>query len=255
MISPKTIASPKLLVRQFLMPKSGQDLSECEDAIGLNAANNRFAIADGATEAFDAGNWARRLAYGWVEIDSCLSLDEFCSWLSDEGRSLQNSWNGLKLPWYSEEKARAGSFAAFVGVEVEAQENISRWRAIALGDSCMVHCRNELVLKILPITSSAAFSSTPILAASNPSAQQLAADRAVVDSGTMQRGDILILFSDAVAAWYLKLLETGDTERRLHFGSLLNTENIDDLLCLFEKERSAGQIRDDDLAVIQIEAC
>lgn len=253
MTSPRTCETDGLLIRQFISPKSGHGPSECEDAIGINGAKNRFAVADGATEAFDARNWAQRLARRWVEIDSCLSAADFATWLSGEGRSLQESWSRLKLPWYSEEKARAGSFAAFIGVELEVHKRIIRWRAIALGDCCMVHCRNDVALKKLPISSSQAFSSTPILAPSNISGQDPTFSRAVEDAGTMQAGDVLLLFTDAVAAWYLKLLETGDSETRSRFGRLLNDERNDDLVRLFERERSAGRIRDDDLAVVQVQ--
>ena len=73
----------------------------------------RFAVADGATEAFDARNWAERLAQHWVEHDSALTVEDFRQWVAGEGRELHDSWNGLTLSWYSEEKARDGSFAAF----------------------------------------------------------------------------------------------------------------------------------------------
>ena len=60
----------QIKTRQFLLPKSGYQLSECEDAIGINAETCRFAIADGATEAFDAQSWARRLAHSWVQVEA-----------------------------------------------------------------------------------------------------------------------------------------------------------------------------------------
>ena len=79
----------------------------------------RFAVTDGATEAFHAQQWATNLAEHWVRKEATLTLEEFRKWVATEGRELHDSWNGLTLSWYSEEKARTGSFAAFVGVELD----------------------------------------------------------------------------------------------------------------------------------------
>src|SRR5918911_471453 len=134
------MSKERLQTRQFLLPKSGHTLSECEDAVGADLVNGRFAIADGATEAFDAGSWARLLAHGWVSMkEAALTPEEFRAWVLERGRALHDSWSGLSLSWYSEEKARAGSFAAFVGVQLDFESGVRGWRAIALGDACLMH--------------------------------------------------------------------------------------------------------------------
>ena len=122
-----------LATRQLLLPKLGHEPSECEDAIAVDTQNCRFAVADGATEAFDARNWAQRLAQNWVQNQSASTLEEFREWVAAEGRELRDSWNGLSLSWYSEEKARNGSFAALVGVELDLKTDEPSWKAIALG--------------------------------------------------------------------------------------------------------------------------
>src|SRR5437763_458503 len=50
----------------FVLPKGGAGVEECEDAAAASEEALAFAVADGATEAFDARRWARRLAEGWV---------------------------------------------------------------------------------------------------------------------------------------------------------------------------------------------
>lgn len=250
MTSPRVIVSSGLVVCEFMMPKSGNELSECEDAIGVNVDRRRFAVSDGATEAFDSGNWARRLAHHWVSVDACLTRAEFSKWLCEEGESLHRSWSGLELPWYSQEKAREGSFAAFVGVQIDDAKN--RWNAIALGDCCLVHTRDGKALKSLPISASSGFGSAPVLAASHGGTQLMAADRVSIDSGTTKRGDVILLLSDAVASWYLNLLETGKSDTESDFRMLLTTGNREHLVRLFESQRSAGKIKDDDLAAILI---
>ena len=251
MTSLATIADLRLSVQQFLQPKTGHEVSECEDAIGINHSAYRFAVADGATEAFDAGNWARRLAHNWVAIDNCLSVDEFSAWLRAEGEKLHESWTGLNLPWYSEEKARSGSFAAFAGLCLALRDG-PHWQVISLGDSCFVQRRNEQTIRLMPVSSSADFSSTPFLAASNDQAQTFTLDKIVTDSGDIQRNDEFLLLTDAVAAWYEKLLETNNTDKLERFTRLLANDEKNGVATFLNEEVKVGRLKDDDIAVVRI---
>jgi hypothetical protein len=236
-----------LQLRQLLLTKLGQEDSECEDSLAVDPQTCRFAVADGATEAFDARKWAERLAQNWVQRESTLTLDEFRQWVAAEGRELQESWNGLNLSWYSEEKARAGSFAAFVGVELDLDTDLPSWKAIALGDACLLHCRGGALIKGLPLSRSESFNTAPILVASDSTLHESSMRSVVVDSGSCESGDVLLLMSDAAAAWYLKRLENGGA------GDFFDTKCDEELYRFFDDERLAGRIRNDDLAIIRIE--
>ena len=84
MTSPKKSQLGKVSLRQFLHPKTGHTPAECEDAIAYNLGNNRFAIADGATEAFDARNWAEQLVVSWVIREDSLSSAEFWDFITEQ---------------------------------------------------------------------------------------------------------------------------------------------------------------------------
>ena len=247
MSSVKQSAIWNLQLRQLLLTKLGQEASECEDFLAADTQTCRFAVADGATEAFDARSWAERLAQHWVQRESTLTLEEFRRWVAAEGRELQDSWNGLNLSWYSEEKARAGSFAAFVGVELDLNFDFPSWKAIALGDACLLHCRGGTLIKGLPLSRSESFNTAPILVASDSSLHESSMTSVVIDSGSCESGDVLLLMSDAVASWYLQRLETGSSE------DLFDTKCDEELNRFFDEERLAGRIRNDDLAIIRIE--
>jgi hypothetical protein len=62
---------------------------------------------------------------------------------------------------------------------------------------------------------------------------------------------VLLLLSDAAAAWYLMLLEK-DEQARCSFDLLLSSPD-DELTRFFESERTAGRLKDDDIAVLRIE--
>lgn len=249
MSSAKQSVSWDLQLRQLLLPKLGQEAAECEDVIAVDTQSCRFAVADGATEAFDARNWATRLAEHWVQRSATLTPDEFRNWVTDEGRELQSSWNGLTLSWYAEEKAGTGSFAAFVGVEVDLKSDSPSWKAIALGDACVLHCRGGALLKGLPLSRSESFNTAPVLVASNSSLHETSMRSVVIDSGSCESGDVLWLLSDAVASWYLQRLENGDVSAQ----ELFHAESEKELNNFFDAERLAGRIRNDDIAIVRIE--
>jgi hypothetical protein len=246
--SAKQSATWDLQLRQLLLPKLDHDASECEDAIAFDTNTARFAVTDGATEAFHARQWATNLAEHWVRNESTLTLEEFRKWVADEGRELHDSWSGLTLSWYSEEKARAGSFAAFVGVELDLKSDTPSWKAIALGDTCLLHCRGGALLKSLPLSRSESFNSAPVLVASNSKLHDSTMQSVVIDSGSCENGDVLLLMSDAAAAWCLQRFEQSDFD-----ANFLTAKADEELIRFFDDEREAGRIRNDDLAVLRIE--
>lgn len=247
MSSARQSAVWELRQQQILLPKSGLEPSECEDFIGINEQRCRFAVADGATEAFDARSWAQRLAHNWVRNDLALTAHSFQEWIAAEGLALHSSWNQLTLPWYAEEKARKGSFAAFVGVEFDLEAEVPSWKAIALGDACLFHCRAGLLLKSLPLSESASFNTAPLLVASDPALYKSSAHALVIDSGACQNNDVLFLVSDAVAAWYLEHFDRSD------FSGVLESNDDAAAAAFFENERKAGRIKNDDIALVRLE--
>jgi hypothetical protein len=237
----------ELQTRQLLLPKLGHDTSECEDAIAIDCQRCRFAVADGATEAFDARNWAQRLSQSWVKKEATLTAEEFRKWVEAEGRELHDSWNGLSLSWYSEEKARTGSFAAFAGVEINLDS--PSWQVIALGDTCLLHRRRAALLKSLPLSHSESFNNAPVLVASDGSLHESMMQSLVRDSGSCESGDVLLLMSDGIAAWYLQRLEQNDFDP----DELICSKHDEELIQFFNDERLAGRIRNDDIALVRIE--
>jgi hypothetical protein len=238
--------------RHFILPKGGSAAEECEDAFALDAGALRFAVADGATEAFDAGRWAARLAEGWVGAGRPpLTAAEFGPWLREQGEWLRASWEGRKLPWYAEEKRRAGAFAAFVGLRLEAQGRRMGWRAVALGDSCLVQRRGAEVLAAVPLSSHEAFGSCPPLVPSSESLMGGALARLVEAEGRAEPGDTLLLVTDALAAWYFEALARRAAAAE-EFDSLLAASDNVGLSDLVRRERAAARMKDDDVAAVRI---
>ena len=101
-----------------------------------------------------------------------------------------------------------------------------------------------------PLSDYRSFTATPLLVPSQ-GALASALSQAVTATGSIERGDQLLLLTDAAAAWYLKLL-AGEDAVREQFDFLLASAENTALAQLFDAERRAGRIKDDDVAVLRI---
>ena len=238
-------------VQHFILPKEGSTPEECEDAFAFDADALTFAVADGATEAFDARRWAARLAEAWVGGGAPLTAAEFGAWLAEQGRWLHASWEGRELPWYAEEKRRAGSYAAFVGLRLEGGGRGLRWRAVALGDSCLVQRRGGELITSLPVSGSGAFNPCPPLVPSSEALREAALARLVEADGAAEPGDTFLLMTDALAAWYFEAAARRAPEAA-RFDSLLAASDNVALAGLVRRERAASRMKDDDVAVLRV---
>lgn len=237
---------------QFVLPKEGAGEEECEDAVGACDEAGAYAVADGAAEAFDARSWAALLAAEWVKARPAPSgPEEFGAWLAGQGERLHATWGERALPWYAEEKRRAGSFAAFVGLSFGGGEG-RRWRAVALGDSCLFQLRGPSLVASLPLESHEQFNAHPPLAPSSKRLLEAALGRAVYGRGEAAPGDLFLLMSDALSAWFLESRARGRAALD-EFASLTAGAENGALAELLRREREAGRLRDDDAALARIE--
>jgi hypothetical protein len=247
------IMSWQLRVSHLVLPKDGAAEAECEDAVGVNAAAARFAVADGATEAFDASSWARRLAEVWVATEPpVLTGAAFGAWVAEQGAALHATWEGRQLSWYAEEKMRRGSFAAFVGVQFEFAAAVARWTCVALGDSCLIQRRGALVSVALPLDDPARFTTSPVLVPSRGELHENALAQTRIEQGTCEQGDVLWLLSDAAAEWFLRRAAARDAALD-ELDELLASDRAGAAVALFQRERRARRIKDDDVAIVRVQ--
>jgi hypothetical protein len=209
-------------------------------------------VADGATEAFDARRWALRLAESWVASEIApVSNPEFGGWVATQGTWLKALWDGHELPWYADEKRTAGSFAAFVGLRIDELTQGVEWRAVALGDSCLIQLRNEQIIAAMPLKTSEDFNSAPPLLPSNEVLREAALARAVYTVGQVLKGDTFLLLSDAIAAWFFQAYQDSKSVLR-QFDSLIAASDNEAVSTLVCREREHGKLKDDDVAVVRV---
>ncbi|MEJ7708934.1 MAG: hypothetical protein WKF84_03550 [Pyrinomonadaceae bacterium] len=104
---------------------------------------------------------AQLLASAWTRDEEVMTLttEGFRRCVAARGDEFHEAWKNRALPWYAEEKSRAGSFAAFVGLQFLNIAGSLRWKSIALGDSCLFIVRNHQLQIAFPVSDPKKFNS------------------------------------------------------------------------------------------------
>ena len=180
------------------LAKAGHRPEENEDAIAVAPERLRFAIADGATEGWESGRWARQLALSYAR-SGCSPVD-FADWLAQARRGWRPRSVAGSAAWYAQEKQDQGSYATLLGVELRRpSENGQRWgwKAVAVGDSCLLHVRDGSVKLSFPLTGREQFGDRPPLV---PCRAEAGCPEPEWLAGHAGPGDLLLLASDGVAS-------------------------------------------------------
>lgn len=248
---------------KFWLPKAGNSETEYEDAsrvvypqrIGVSGRGTaRIAVSDGASESAFAREWANVLTDAFVsrtpDLDD-MSADSLRDWLTPTQEEWRKQVPWERIPWHGEAKARAGAFATLLGLTIGAastRSTVLSWRALAVGDCCLFVVRNNSLQVSFPLEDHAEFDNNPALVCSNPANSEGLWEDVKRDSGECSAGDLLILATDAIAAWFLALNASG--EKPWEALGELDRSEWDEWV---KEERRDGLMRNDDTTVVIIE--
>ncbi len=248
-----TAAAGPYAIDAFSCPKAGNRRDESEDAGAGRGSDShraaRVAVCDGATEASYSALWAALLAQSWVR--SRAGGPDFPARLGPARRLWARKVRGRRLPWYAEEKARRGAYAAFLGVALVPRTGA--FRAVAVGD-CILFLLRGLgpdlrLLRAFPLDRADDFGSSPFLLGSiarpddDPSPHVRAAEGVVPGDG------LLLLASDALSAWLLRREEQG--RPAWDAVSPLGVQDALDFEALVGEAREDG-CRNDDMTLVRV---
>jgi hypothetical protein len=238
-------------IQAFCCPKLGNSREEYEDAWAhretCTPAGFRVAVADGATESSYAKLWAALLAESYARSE--LAGAEFFERLQPARRLWRRRLAGRPLPWFASEKAEQGAFAAFVGVEIDGQKN--RWTALAVGDCCVMHVddvgKGMRLVETFPLQKSSQFTTSPYLIGSRSDGESLK-DWIRTSQGSLRDGDMLLLATDAMAAWLLKRHEEGRPLWKWLYRKLGTPESFAAMVAYGRK----NGLRNDDFTLVRV---
>lgn len=210
--------------RSYWAPKASCADQEYEDACawwprgkmeGVQGERFRFAAADGASASSYSRLWARQLVLGFVtgRLREDNLAEALLALRARWARRVRRVQRSRPLPWYAEQALDRGAFAALVGLALEdgAEQELERWkwRALAVGDSCLVHMRERKVEVAFPIDRAELFGTTPVLLSTDPAATGVALSECKSIEGSGVAGDRFYLMTDALAQWFLREVEGG----------------------------------------------
>jgi len=242
------------LAKEFRVPKHGSSEAEYEDASSIGNSRVRFAVADGATEASFSGAWAKQLVRAFTNGKLSIPI------VLEELTPLQTRWqkniaHRHPLPWYAEEKANSGAFAAFVGLEFSKElpdaSTKTNWRATAAGDSCLVQVRGDEIIQAFPLSDSASFGNRPNLLSSVASSNGNNSELVMQCSGSWGCEDAFFLMTDALACWFFKERELGNKPWILLRN--LDTQDSDPFEKFIADLRASGRMKNDDVTLLRID--
>ncbi|HEY2954569.1 MAG TPA: protein phosphatase 2C domain-containing protein [Candidatus Eisenbacteria bacterium] len=224
-------------------PKSGNAATEYEDAYAVEAAAQRYAVADGASETSFARQWAELLVDRFVR--QAPPPEGLREWVAP----MQAEWAGANQPkataWYAEEKARDGAFSSLLGVAIDE----SRWRALAIGDSCLFVVRAGKLARAFPLERAEQFNNRPLLLSSVARANRQVWEDVRSGEGDLQERDQLLLMTDALAQWFLAEAELG----RRPWAALARADCQETFREFVDWLRHGGALRNDDVTLVRVE--
>lgn len=237
--------------RVFWLPKDVQDPNGYEDAFHVDAGRGVAAVCDGVSSALYSGRWAGILAHGVVADAPNVNDPQAVElWLKRHREAWSASIDESSLAWHQKPKLLDGAATTLLWIEVTstgADDGVARplqVRSYSIGDCCLFHIRGGQVLQTFPIQDSARFEDHPQAIRSVYKRSDAVTFEAMETQ--CNPGDLLLLCTDAVAAWTMRQLEAG---AQLDWNSYWHMTH-EDWQAWLTSLRQDNQIRYDDSTAV-----
>ncbi len=249
----------------FHAPKEGYAPGEWEDGaaggpFGVTRGGDptwvRFAVADGATEAYESQRWVRQLIGSFVSPDQTgtvswpeLERGTMTAWF----KAMQEQWQATMpatADYIEQLKIRQGTLATFVGGQILGLDTPKPvWQAVALGDSVLFHVRDGQLVDHFPRLRSSDFAATPEGISTLPERLGRMSEELMYRQGQLAPGDMIFAATDAFAKWMITCVERGDPTLWRVLGDLVHPALF---IQLVAKHRRAMAMKDDDVTLMRI---
>jgi hypothetical protein len=239
--------------RVLWLPKDLSRSEEFQDAWCVDEKRGVAAIADGVSSSLFSASWARILTRAVVDeppyIDDPPSLPE---WFNEHRAAWSEPIDEGSLSWHQKPKFKLGAHATLLWVEMYVADpkatgvpDATQVYAYAIGDTCLFHVRDDKVIRAFPLTESRAFSNDPQVIGSIDRQQDQLLKFEKLES-YCQPGDLLVLCTDAVAAWGLAQMENGSPPKWRSYWNRSEEQWREEVVALREKQ----EMRADDATLL-----
>ena len=183
------------------------------------------------------------------------SVNNFWGIITDAQSHFVEIISHKKLPWYAEEKAKHGAYSTLLWLSIVNTAKfpiIGKCKALAIGDSNLIHVRNGKLLRSFPICSSEEFGNSPILISSNSNNNSLIHDYLKFIEFDCLPGDKLFLATDALSMYMLKKFEDNENPCT-DIESIVKEDDPNQKFILWANDlRCNGKLKNDDTSLVYI---
>jgi hypothetical protein len=239
----------RLEMTLYWLPKSDSASSEFEDAAVAAEADGLLAVADGATEAYDARRWVDTLTQAFVAAPPALQPSAMAAWVSSAQQRFQNGSSRQFASIFDEHQAlRTGAFGTLLGVRFTNGDGHG-WQAVSVGDVVLFHVRRGQLHQAFPAMAAADFGTTPGLVHASPARLDATIAALRFGHGMISPADVLLVATDALAHWAL-----ARHERRQPAWEVLAELDHVGFEQLIRDLRASGELNDDDVTLAVVRA-
>ena len=245
--APASIGTP-FMVRVLSAPKEGNAPEQYEDAWAhsvLDAPSVTVAVADGASSAVFARQWANLLVKKCAGDGLPQTDGEAAEALAGLGKLWRKSVETKATSWHAQEKLQNGSHAALLLVSFDLPAQT--WNARARGDVCVFLVRKNRLKFAFPVTKSAQFGDRPDLISTEPAPPKTEPAQWKQMQAGFEPGDVFYFCTDAVAAWFLQ-----EWEQKREPWQAFFTKTDADFAAWLKEKRDAGDMKNDDVTILAV---
>jgi len=202
--------------RIFRLPKDVEHPDEYQDAYAVDPEGGIAAVADGVASAIFSGQWAEMLVEAVLaDTPDPDDAETFAGWLEQRRRAWSESIDVSGLAWFQKAKLPLGAFSTLVWVRVAPMEEeregafgAYRLQAYAIGDSCLFQVRGGELVRMFPTLEAEQFAADPLVLGSVDLNRDRLQQFVTLDE-TCYDDDLLVLCTDAIAEWAVRMAEAG----------------------------------------------
>jgi hypothetical protein len=239
--------------RVFQLAKDAERPEENQDACQADARRGIAAIADGVASSLFSRRWAQILTRATVaEVPDAGNPQAFGRWLAERRQAWTSQINVSELAWFQKPKLREGAFSTLLWVEVmplhdtdRRPEDPWRLRVFAVGDSCLFHVRQRELLRSFPVQRAEQLEGSPLVIGSvDLNRDELVKFQSLEE--ICRPADLLVLCTDAIAEWALRVQEAGSPPVWQRYWSMTQEAWQEEILAL----RDRREMRHDDATLL-----
>ena len=238
-----------MLISAFITHKKAEHYSDCQDRFSINPDTKSIALSDGMSQSIFQKYWAEILVESYTKNQDWEpnreSVKELSSiWKTKVDEYIENQKREGKATWRVERSLMDGhsAGATFLGIRFTGLN----WEGCVLGDSCLVLVNDNQIKEIYSSEDVEAFDNYPDFFDSNPEKEGKGTPKQI--SGSLKRGDSLLLVSDPFSDFLLK--NKGTTEEAILVDRLLGVNSPKEFEEVVEQWRNKGMHNDDSTLVI-----